>query len=420
MANSVPWRNWSGHLVANPASRFAPGSEDELMAWLKKSNDSLRPVGSGHSFTPLVPTNGHLVVLDRLSGVIEYDSGSLEAEVYAGSRLGDLGAPLNEIGHAMPNLPDIDRQTVAGAIATATHGTGRDLKSLSGYITGLTLVTPHGEKLELAAGDERLLAAGVSMGALGLITRVRFQNREPFNLRTRTWMEKTTSVVENFEAYCEDWQHFEMFPLLHSEYSLVVAHQETDAALNRPEPVEDDGAVLQLIGATPVALRGALINTLAEDIEPTESVQPSWQALTNLRFDRFNEMEYSVPADKGGACLLEILDAVVEHSVDVVIPLEYRIIDEDDCWLSMYEGGRRVSISVHRTAGEDYSELFDLVEPIFWKYAGRPHWGKVHSLGANELRPLYPGFDDFLRLRQELDPEGRMLNPHLRSLFGLS
>ena len=414
-----PWGNWSGHLVAHPASRFAPVSEDELVDWMKSSTGTLRPVGAGHSFTPLVPTDGHLVILDRLSGIASHDAGSLSAEVYAGSRLSDLGQPLDDKGQAMPNLPDIDRQTVAGAVATSTHGTGRELQSLSGYIRGLTLVTPRGEVLELDQSDERLAAAAVSLGALGVITRVNFQNRSPFRLRTRTWVEATTSVLDNFERLCDEWQHFEMFPLLHSDYSLVVAHQETNNPLQEPAAAEDDGAVLRLIEATPVALRDSLINVLATQIEPTEAIQPSWQALTNLRFDRFNEMEYSVPAEAGGDCLLEILQAVKDNEVDVVIPLEYRVIEADDTWLSMYSGSRRVSISVHRMFDESYDELFNLVEPIFWKYEGRPHWGKIHSLGYSELRALYPKFDEFVELRNELDPEARMLNPHLRQLFGV-
>ena len=148
-------------------------------------------------------------------------------------------------------------------------------------------------------------------------------------------------------------------------------------------------------------------------------MQRSYEALTNVRMTRFNEMEYSVPADVGADCLLEVMRAVAENAVDVVIPLEYRIIDADDTWLSMFTGGPRVSISVHRLAGEDFNPLFNLVEPIFWKYGGRPHWGKWHSLGHSELRALYPKFDDFTRLRQELDPAGRLLNPHLAKLFGV-
>lgn len=412
----TPWRNWSGHLVSHPKGRFAPGSGSELADWLKVTDGAVRPVGAGHSFSPLVPTEGHLIVLDRLSGIISHDADTLEAEIHAGTRLSEAGVPLWQRGQAMFNLPDIDRQTIAGALATSTHGTGAGLKSLSGYVTGLQLVTPGGEILDLDRDHEFLPAAAVSLGALGIITRARFQNRKPFRLLTKTWVEETESVLANFKQYSTEWQHFEMMPLLHSDYSFVIAHKESDEPLLEPEQDDEDG-FLALIDATPVALRGALINTLAAEIEPAISVQPSYQALTNLRFDRFNEMEYSVPANVGGDCLREILKAVIDNAVDVVIPLEYRVIEGDNTWLSMFTGGPRVSISVHRLASESYATLFDLVEPIFWKYGGRPHWGKVHTLGHEQLSELYPRFNDFVELQQQMDPEGRMLNPHLRKLF---
>ena len=417
-ATQAPWLNWSGYLRAEPAGRVAPGSTEELAAWLAKTSGKVRPVGSAHSFSPLVPTKGHLLVLDRLSGLDSLLAASSEAVFHAGTRLSDTGQPLWQAGQAMFNLPDIDRQTIAGALATSTHGTGARLQSLSGYVSGLELVTASGEILVLDAGHEFLPAAAVSLGALGVITKATFRNRAPFRVRTRTWVEETTAILDKFDQYCREWQHFEMMPLLHSDYALAIAHQETEAEL-QPPPGPDDDSLLTLIGATPVPLRGALINSLAQTVEPTESVQRSYEALTNVRMTRFNEMEYSVPADVGADCLLEVMRAVAENAVDVVIPLEYRIIDADDTWLSMFTGSPRVSISVHRLAGEDFNPLFNLVEPIFWKYGGRPHWGKWHSLGHSELRALYPKFDDFTRLRQELDPAGRLLNPHLAKLFGV-
>ncbi|HKI73207.1 MAG TPA: D-arabinono-1,4-lactone oxidase, partial [Pseudomonadales bacterium] len=217
-----------------------------------------------------------------------------------------------------------------------------------------------------------------------------------------------------------EWQHFEMMPLLHSDYSLVIAHKETTDPVGEPAPEGDDSELLALIDATPVMLRGTMINLLAKTIDPTEDVQKSFRGLTHLRFDRFNEMEYSVPVDAGPHCLREILATVKEKGVDVTIPLEYRIIGGDDTWLSMFSGGPRVSISVHRMAKYDYKPYFNLIEPIFWKYGGRPHWGKVHTLGYKQLKALYPRFDDFIAIRNSLDPEGRMLNGYLRGLFGIN
>ena len=416
----APWHNWSGYLSANPLGRIAPHNEDQLVSALRSTSGAIRPVGAGHSFSPLVPTDGHLIVLDNLSGLVSHNADKMTAELFAGTRLSDAGRLLNSVGQAMFNLPDIDRQTLAGAVSTSTHGTGRELKSLSGYVTSLRLVTPAGDVLDLDTDNDSDLfdAARVSLGCLGIITRIGFKNRAPFKLRSRTWVEKTDAVIDQWEALATQWQHFEIMPLLHSDYSFIIAHQETDAPISPMIEEDDNGELLALFDATPVSMRGALINLLAADIEPNEGVDTSFKSLTNLRFDRFNEMEYSVPAAKGPECLMEILQTIKDQGIDVSIPLEYRVIAEDDAWLSMFYNGPRVSISLHRLAQYDYSLLFDAIEPIFWKYGGRPHWGKVHSLGYAQLRSLYPKLDAFMTLQKDLDPQGRMLNPHVRQLLG--
>jgi FAD/FMN-containing dehydrogenase len=170
-----------------------------------------------------------------------------------------------------------------------------------------------------------------------------------------------------------------------------------------------------------VAARGPIIDAaVAATPESEPVVDVSYRILSNVRNYRFNEMEYSVPLDAGAPCVLEILRTIEEKQIDVVFPLEYRYVAGDDLWLSMFSGGPRASISVHRDARFDYRPYFDVVEPIFWKYGGRPHWGKVHSLKYPQLSALYPHFRDFLEMRAALDPTGRMLNDHLRGLFGIT
>jgi len=424
--DSLPWRNWSGGQLAHPAGRFEPATEDELAAFLKSTSGHIRPVGSGHSFTALVPTDGHLIVIDELAGLLDYDAAALQATFAAGSRLGDMGVPLEDIGQGMINLPDIDRQTLAGATATATHGTGIGFQSLSGYITGMRLITPAGEVLDLDAATNADLfnAARVSLGALGVVTRITMQNRASYRLKQSSWIERTEAVLENFDASAAGHRHFEMFPLTHSDYAIVVATDETSEPINNPPPdPADSGGLGEAMAGwmhVPPRDRLPLVNALAEQIEPSERIDVSYKVLSNVRNDRFNEMEYSVPLDAGAECLREILRTIIDKEIDVVFPLEYRYVRHDDTWLSMSAGEEdHAAISIHRTASEDYRPYFDLIEPIFWKYGGRPHWGKIHTLGHTELTRLYPRFEDFRKVRQQLDPNGRMLNDHLRKLFGV-
>lgn len=426
-SGSLPWRNWSGGQVAHPAGRLQPSSVDQLVSMLKSTKGQLRPVGSGHSFTALVPTDGYLVVIDQLSGLLARNDEMQQATFGAGSRLGDMGPLLTAIDQAMFILPDIDRQTLAGATATATHGTGLSVTNLSGYIEALQLATPAGEILDLDANHEPdiFTAARVSLGALGIVTQITLQNRKPYRLKARSWAQKTEEILEGFEESAAAHRHFEMFPLTHSDYALGLAIDETSEDINNLPPSPEEAASFgeAMISWTQVSPgeRKPLINGLAEQIEASEVVDLSYKILSNIRNDRFNEMEYSVPREVGAACLREILQTIEKKEIDVVFPLEYRYVKGDDLWLSMSTGEEdHAAISVHRTASEDYWPYFNEIEPIFWKYGGRPHWGKIHSLSHKELTRLYPHYEDFLKVRQELDPNGRMLNDHLRRLFDIS
>ena len=422
----LPWRNWSGGLVSHPRGRFAAASESELADFLSNTTGPVRPVGSGHSFTPLVPTDGHLVIIDQIAGLINHDADALQATFGAGTRLGDMGAPLEAIGQAMFNLPDIDRQTLAGATATATHGTGIEFGCLSDYVTALRLATPGGELIDVSreATPDLFDAARVSVGALGVVTRMTMQNRPSYRLIQKSWTQKTEEVLESFGESAAQHRHFEMFPYTHSDFAGVLATDESDAPTNNPPPSPEEGAafaeLIAQVSQVPPRDRLPMINSIMGQGEPSERVDVSYKILSNERHNRFNEMEYSVPMDAGAACLREILRTIIDKEIDVVFPLEYRYVRRDDTWLSMSSGEEdHAAISIHRTAGEDFRPYFDLIEPIFWKYEGRPHWGKVHSLGAAELTKLYPRFKDFQEIRESLDPKGRMLNDHLKKLFGV-
>lgn len=424
-AQSASWSNWSGGQTCQPAGRYDISSEQQLTSLLRNTLGPIRPVGSGHSFSALVPTDGHLVVIDQLSGILDSDAQTKQVTLGAGSRLGDLGAQLEAIGQGMINLPDIDRQTVAGAIATGTHGTGVTLQALSSFITSLRLITPNGNVMDIDSSDEDLLhAARVNVGALGIVTQVTMQNRESYKLKKREWAAPTEDILANFDELAASHRHFEIFPLVYSDYSLVLSIDETDEPIGQSEVEEepsDDASIAESLGLsdnpTP-AERLRLSNATASRIQPTEAVDVSHKILSNVRNSRFNEMEYSVPAEVGAECLREILKTIYDEAIDVQFVLEYRYVGADGDWLSMSYGDHpHATISIHRTASADYRPYFNRIEPIFWKYGGRPHWGKVHNLTHVELTELYPRFKDFMELRRELDPQGRMLNPHLRALF---
>ena len=418
------WRNWSGVQTAYPAARLAPKDEAELALMLKTAAAPIRPVGAGHSFTALAPTTGALVSLDALSGMVGWDGD--EAIVLAGTRLGALGAALAAKGRAMANLPDINKQSLAGALATATHGTGSRLQALHGDVTGLRLVTPDGQVIDCDATREADIfqAARVSLGALGVISQVRLKTIPNRRVRRKVWIEPLPDALARAEARWAQHRNFEFYAVPFTGLAVGISHDETDDPAEARGPDQDTAFLDALKGlrnllgfSTP--LRKAAARTLLAGAKPETAVDEGWKLLSTERPVRFNEMEFHLPADVQLKALEEVVAAIEKERPDVFFPIEVRRIAADEAWLSPFQGGERGSVAVHTYYKDDFAFLYELIEPIFRRHGGRPHWGKLHTLRDRQLAGLYPRWDDFLKVRADLDPQGRMLNPYLKGLFGV-
>lgn len=391
------WSNWSGSVHCSPLEMVGPSSVAEVVAALRRAADrghTVRVLGSGHSFVPLCATDGMALVLGRMRGIESIDSEREEATVLAGSKLYHLGRPLREQNLAMENLPDIDRQAFAGALATGTHGTGRELGSLSTQVAALRLVTAAGDVVDCSE-EERpdiLRAAQVSLGALGVLTHVRLRLRPAFRLHERTRIASYEECVAELSDQIEANRHFEFFWVSDRDACLVKTLNPTDRADDLERYQDEEKLVGERIGW-------------------------SDQILPSVRDVPFNEIEYSVPAERGPECLQELRDLMLGKHKQISWPLEYRTVAADDIFLSPAHGRPTVAISAHQAAELPYQGFFADVEAIFRNHRGRPHWGKIHSLGAKELSRLYPLWEEFWKVRQELDPRGRFLNPYLRNLL---
>ena len=423
----LPWRNWSGGQSCIPAARVAPADEAAVADLLRGNRGPIRAVGSGHSFSPLVPTEGTIVSLGNLSGLIHADADAMQSEFWAGTRMSEMGEPLRAAGLALVNMADIDYQTLAGAIATSTHGTGPKYGSYSTQVIGLRLVTAGGEVLDCDATRhaEVFQAARVSLGALGIVTRVKLQNTKAFRLHRKEWIQDTNELLEDIDRLVRENQHFEINPLLHSDVSFATTINPTDDATTRPKEGGDTAKIRMLRmmhdwGDSTPDMRAAVINFASRHLISFPDVTDhSFRVYANVRDVRFNEMEYEIPAEAGPACLREILTLIRDQNLNSYIPLEYRYVKADDIPLSMFQGRDSCAISVHQFYEMAYQDYFARIEPIFWKYEGRPHWGKLHTLNARQLAKLYPRWQEFLEVRRTLDPEGRFLNGHLRSVLGV-
>jgi len=388
------WSNWSGGVEAHPSRVATPRSPQEVCELVRRAaarGATVRTTGSGHSFVPLCATNDLLLSLDSLGGVLSADTETRRATIGAGTKLWQLGEPLRAVGLAMETMGDIDRQSLAGAISTGTHGTGRGLRSISNQVDGLRIATaPAGDVVDLDAATDlsALQAAQVSLGALGVVTEIRLRLLPTYRLHERTWTVDAETALEQLTELVAKHRHFEFFWTSKRDTCWMKALDPTDAA---PDELTD--------------LEGERIGH-SDVILPTE------------RNQKFNEIEFSLAAEDGPACFREIRELMLRRYPEVVWPLEYRTLAADDLPLSSAYGRPTVTISAHEAAERDYRPFFDDVETIFRSFGARPHWGKIHTHTAAELEPMYPRWADFQQLRETMDPHRTFTNDHLRRVLG--
>ncbi|WP_296225895.1 D-arabinono-1,4-lactone oxidase [Ralstonia sp. UBA689] len=424
-AGRQAWQNWSGIHTCRPTAIATPADETELATVLRGTAPGVRCVGSGHSFTALVPTDTTLVSLDRMSGIVSADKATGTVTLQAGTRLALLSRLLDAQGLAMRNLPDIDVQSFAGAIATGTHGTGQNLPALHADVIGLRLMTPDGNVLDCSERDnpDLLAAARVSLGALGVVTQITLRTVPAYNLHRRVFLKPVEAMLEEAPALAEQHRNFEFYYLPFTGYAAGIVHDvyEGDDVLT-PQPADeamlrDLRRLRDWLGHFPKLRRWTAQRFIDAD-QTEEAKNRSWKLLSTQRPTRFNETECHVPRNVGIDCVREVI-AALEKRDDVYFPLEFRFVKADDAWLSPFHQRDSCSIAVHAAQGEPYDYLLSEIGPIYRKYEGRPHWGKLHDVGPEQLAALYPRWSDFLALRGQLDPEGKMLNPYLRTLFGV-
>ena len=383
--------NWSGNQQHPGAQVIRPRSDDEIGHLLQKAaseSRAVRAIGTGHSFVPFW-TDDYVVSLDDMRGVVSHDPEAGQLTLRAGTKLHEIGEPAWELGLSMRNMGDIDRQSIAGAISTGTHGTGRTLGNLSSQVVGLKLVTAAGETLSLTPADGDLFrAAQISMGVLGILTEVTMQLVPRYYLHERNWLASVDECAAARDSLIDGHRHFEFFWVPGTDECMMKTLDVTD----REENI-----------------------SISED----EHIGPNYVILPSTRDRKFNEIEFSVPEEAGWDCFLEIRALMQRDFPEVKWPLEYRTLHADDIMISSAHGRPTVTISAHQGASHDYEAFFLAVEDVFRQVGGRPHWGKFPRHTAPELARLLPEFERFCSLCEHLDPEGRFLNPFLRDVFGI-
>jgi L-gulonolactone oxidase len=426
------WRNWTGDQQCRPVEVVRPRDRGELVAAIEAAAGAGRKVsvaGAGHSFTEAALTDGTMIDVAALSGTIDADPASGLVKVGAGTVLADLNEELHRLGLAMENLGDIDRQTVAGAISTGTHGTGAKLRNISAQVEAVELVGGDGRVRELDGSEPDLLrAARVGVGALGAISAVTLRCVPDFTLLRVDSPQPREEVFDSFDERAEANDHFELFTFPYADSALVLERNRVEgpprprgrAAAYLNDIVLENWA-LEALSATgklvPKAIP-ALSRLAAALASGGKTVDRSDRVFASERRVRFTEMEYGVPREHGPEAARRVIEWVRANRYPVFFPIEMRVAAGDDALLSPSHGRDTAYIAVHQYRGMEWRPYFEAVEGIMRDYGGRPHWGKRHFQTAETLAPLYLEWARFQAARDELDPHRVLGNEYATRVLG--
>jgi len=430
---STRWTNWAGEQICAPSEIARPTSEQqlaELVAGASERGQRVRAVGSGHSFTDCACTDGVMIDMTAMQRIVHVDRARARVTVEGGIRLSALAATLAEHGLALENQGDIDRQTITGAISTATHGTGAQLQNIAARIVGLRLVTAGGEVRELSAerDEHEYLAARVSIGALGVIASLTIQCVPLYTLHRHDGPMPISETLERLDELIDGNDHFEFFVFPYTKTALT-RRMRRSAEQPVPPPrwrrrLQEDVLENKALGA--VCRTGRRYSRLAPQLNRLVAAAMSENQVEDRahkvyptkRAVRFTEMEYAIPRASAREAVQRVVALVPRLRLPILFPLEVRFSAGDDAFLSTAHGRDTCYIAVHQFHGMEFETYFRAVEAIMDEYSGRPHWGKRHYQTAATLASRYPDWERFQAVRRRLDPQGTFANDYTRRVLG--
>ena len=397
------WTNWVGNQSFSPAETVRAATEAEVVATVARAareGRRLRVPGSGHSFTPVVETNGILLDASQLSGIISTDLENTTVTAWAQTKVCDFGPALWGKGLALSNQGDIDAQAIAGAIATATHGSGIQMRNFSASLAGARIVDGRGQVRDIAAGDAALPALQTAIGTLGVMTQVTLKVSRAYKLHERIAVMHVDEVLERWDELIRDYRHFSFFWMTSARsaklYNLDAPADHCHVKLYQEYPADAPGPELQ----------------------GKERYDQAWKIYTQIYDPNFHEMEYFLPAAQSKAVFMAQRRLMLAAPGEAVFPMEVRFCAADEAWLSPNYRRANIVVSVSGMPGTDYWPYLRRCDDLFREFEGRPHWGKLHFMTAQRMAALFPRYEDFCKLRRAFDPGGMFLNPHLREIFG--
>jgi L-gulonolactone oxidase len=429
--DGAAWVSWNGNIVHHYDRILRPRSEEELAEAIRDAR-SVRVFGSKQSSADIAAGTDTLIDITEYDGIVSVDEEKRRITVRAGMTLKALMQELEARGWTFPCLPDIDTVTIGGALSTGTHGTAGDAHPLAEYMVAARLVKADGEVIEVDESSEIMPALRTALGTLGVFSTVTFELAPLYYMRVEEQAIRDEEWLASYKRWLVEYEFVRIIWLPHTGYAWVVLGQRID-----PETeVEERGAprfvrhrrevskflykrTLRFPRFTRLANR--LLRALFFSHRTVEKGTLYGATVTKSRGSTLELAEWTVGMDRFENLFAELRDALESRDNEAYahIPMDIRFIQADDSWLSTAYGRDVVTVGCVTRNPEHADEYaaFDLVERIFLKHEGRPHWAKRFKATAPELRPLYPKWDDFLELRRQMDPEDKFLNPYLREVL---
>jgi len=434
MIKKLPFfQNWAKNVQCAPSEILTPESDTEIIDIINQSaaeGKKLRIAGNGHSFTPLNCTDKTMINLDNFQGLNAMDTNLNTASAKAGTSIKKLNHLLFEKGYNLINLGDIDVQSIAGATATGTHGTGLSFGNISSQMSGFTIATAKGELLKCSKNQNSDIfkAGSVSLGALGIITEIEMDVIPAYKLDYQAKKAKLDDTLEKLEEYNAINRNFEFywFPFTKTVQLKItnvtnepVKDNETMRYINQQLLENNFLELLCSIGTNFYNSYSSLSKIIAFGATSERKINYSHLIYATPRNVRFKEMEYNIPLEHFKEAFMKVVKKIHDEHYRVYFPIECRFVKGDDNWLSPSYGRDSAYIAIHVDARTEHNPYFKDIEKILMEYGGRPHWGKMHNRTAENLSTVYPMWESFMALRKKLDPEAMFLNDYLKEMFQL-
>ncbi|GAB2671014.1 D-arabinono-1,4-lactone oxidase [Gordonia jinhuaensis] len=431
---STPWRNWGRTESVVPRAVATPADTAEVASIIGGAIErglTVKPVGAGHSFTGIAVAPGVQLNMSKMRGLVHADTATGRVTLRAGTHLHEIPALLAPYGLAMANLGDVDRQTIAGATSTGTHGTGAGFGGIATQIRGVTLVDGTGTEVRVTDDEPELLAAAaLGLGALGVLTEITLQCVPTFRIRADEGTGHVDEVLDSFLDNVAAHDHYEFYWFPHTTATMTKTNTRlpADAQIEGPSRLRrflDDevlsnrvlGVVCALDARIP-ALTPTMNTVVGNALSPRTFVADSHDVFISARRVHFREMEYSIPLEEVPDAVREVRSMIDRRGYRVSFPIEVRAAAADSLMLSTATGRASGYVAVHRYVGDAPDGYFDDVEHIMMGHGGRPHWGKLHTRGSDYLRAQYPRFDEFVSIRDKFDPQRVFANRYLERVLG--